>query len=128
MKESLAHLLNDPRSLDLDVAATSETKVSRKHALASIFVVYLVFSSFGQSETGGGVTVQLWKSINLRLRAIFLDPDGRVVDLDINGSEGSAFRLVVVYHTSDDGRPDFFRCLETILGTSRALVLVGGLK
>lgn len=43
----------------------------------------------------------------------------------MNGSEGDTFRLVAVYASTGAVRSDFFRRLETFLGESRTLVLVG---
>lgn len=45
--------------------------------------------------------------------------------LNMNGSEGNAFRLMVVYATTEPGRPDFFRHLEVFLRMPHTLILVG---
>lgn len=68
------------------------------------------------------------KSFNIEVQAIFLDPDGRLVVLDENGSGGDTVRLVVVYALTETGRTVFFRCLEIFRGISHSLVLVGGLE
>lgn len=78
------HVLNNLRSLDLDFAATSETKISGEHVSAPVFKDYIVFSSCGLSGVGGGVAVLLLKSKDLQVWAIFLDLDGMVIVLDVN--------------------------------------------
>ena len=65
------------------------------------------------------------KGLGLEIRPIFKDPEGKLVVLDVNSSEGGAFRLVAAYAPTGAGRPAFFRRLEDFLGTSRSLVLAG---
>ncbi len=120
------HLLNDLRSLNMDVVAITETRISDTRALAPIFDDFEVHASLSRREMGGGgVAVFFRKSLGLEVRKIFLDPDGKLVVLDVDGSEGAAFRLVAVYAPTGAGRPDFFRRLEPFLGTSRSLVVLG---
>lgn len=61
--------------------------ISQKHALESIFQDYEEFWFCGHMRTGSDVEALLQKS--------FLDPDGRLVILGMNGSEGGTFRLSV---------------------------------
>lgn len=68
-----SHSFNDLRSLDLDVVATSEARITGKHALASIFEDYDIFSSCGQLEASGGVVVVFWKFLDLQVLVIILD-------------------------------------------------------
>lgn len=63
------------------------------------------------------------KYMDLTIRSIFLDQEGKSVVQDVTGSEGHTFRLVV-YASIGVGLPDFLRRLETFLGTCRSLVLV----
>lgn len=86
------------------MAALSEIRISRKRALTSIFKDYEVFSSCGLLGASDGVVVLLWKPLNLQAWVIFLDLDGRVVVLDVIGSESGTFRLVVVYAPTEAGR------------------------
>lgn len=79
------HLLNNLRSLDLDVATISETRISGKHDLASILMLWSI-------GVDNGAAVLFQKFLDLQVRANFLDPDGRVVILNMNGSKDSAFR------------------------------------
>lgn len=51
------HLLNDLRSLGLDVFAIIETNISGKYALASIFEDYTIFSSCDLPGASVGVAV-----------------------------------------------------------------------
>lgn len=88
-------MLNDLRSLDLDVVAINETRISNVRPLGPIFDDYEIFSSCGLSEVGCGEAGLFHTSLNLEVKAIFLDLGGKLV-LDVTGSEGSVLRLVVV--------------------------------
>lgn len=67
----------------------------------------------------------LRKSLDLQIQIIFPALDGRLVFLDVNGSENGTFRLLAVYVPTGADRPDFFRHLEAFSGMSHSLVLVG---
>lgn len=58
-------------------------------------------------------------------KAHLLEPEGKLVILDVNGSNGGDFRLVVVYAPIVAGQPEFIRRLEVFLSTSLPFVLVG---
>ena len=107
------------------MVAISETRISEAHSFAPIFDDFEVYASLSRPGSGGGVAVLFRKGLDLEVWTIFLDPNGKLVVLDVRNSEGSAFRLVAVYAPTGAGRPDFFGRLEPFLGTSRSLVLVG---
>lgn len=48
-----------------------------------------------------------------------------IVVLDMNSSDGGAFRLVAAYASRGTERPAYFKRLNTFRGTPRTLVLVG---
>lgn len=50
---------------------------------------------------------------------------GRLVVLDVNSSDDSAFRLVATYAPTGIVQFDKFMRLESFLGKSRTLILVG---
>lgn len=87
------HLLNELRPLDLDVAAIRETWISEKHAQASIFENYAIFSSCDLSGACGGVALLLWKYLDLQELAISLDSHGREVVLEVNSSGGLSLQM-----------------------------------
>lgn len=118
-------MFDNLKSLDLDVAVISETRISRKHTLEFIFEAYEILSPCGLSGTSSNAALIFWKSFDTQVQIILLNPDGKVVALNINGSEGGTFRLVATYIITKTGRSDFFRRLETFLRISCTLVLVG---
>lgn len=110
-----SHLLNDIRSFDLDVKAINETRISMKYALVTIFKDYGIFLSSALLGTEDSVAVSFQRSLGIKARADFLEAVSR---LDVNGSEGDAFRLVAIYGLTGAGMPDFFRHRKAFLATS----------
>lgn len=91
-----SHLHNVLRSLDLDVVFISVIEISGKQALASNFKGEEVFLFCCLLRSSGDVATLLWKSLNLQVRAIFLDLGGRILVLGVNDSENIC-RVVSVY-------------------------------
>lgn len=50
------------------------------------------------------------------MKAFFLDPEGKLVVLDLNSSDRGAFRLVAAYAPIGAGQSDYFERLEVFLG------------
>uniref|UniRef100_A0A0L8HAZ2 Uncharacterized protein n=1 Tax=Octopus bimaculoides TaxID=37653 RepID=A0A0L8HAZ2_OCTBM len=48
----------------------------------------IYFSPCLPNMGGGGTAVLFRKSLNLKVRPIFLDPEGRLVVLDVDGTNG----------------------------------------
>ena len=90
-------LLHDLRSLGIDVLAISETRLSDARRFCPIFGDYEIFASPSLPGMGGGVAVLFRKPLGLEVRPIFKYPESKLVVLDVNGSEGGAFRLAAVY-------------------------------
>lgn len=65
------------------------------------------------------------KPLDLQIRYMFLESVCLLVLLTVNGSEGGAFRLAVVYAPTGAEWLDILSCVDTFLGTFRTLVLVG---
>lgn len=64
------------------------------------------------------------KGLDLKIEAVFLDPEGESIVLDVNGSDSGAFKVVAVYAPTGAGWSVYFKCLEVSLETSRILVSV----
>lgn len=88
--------LKDLRSLNLVVKAISETKIARKYALVIVSEDYEL-SCCGLLRVCGDVAELFRKSLVLKVKAIFLDPNGWLVVPDVNGGQSSTFSLVAVY-------------------------------
>lgn len=78
-----------------------------------------------QGRGGGGTVMRTRKSLDLKIKSIFIDPVGKLVVLDVNSSDGDVFRLVASYVPTGVGRSEYFKRLEVFLGRYRILVLVG---
>lgn len=63
--------------------------------------------------------------LDLEVQTIFLDPEGKLVVLDVKSNESVTFRFVAVYASTRAGQSGFFRRLEVLDGTSRSLIFVG---
>lgn len=50
-------------------------------------------------------------------KTMFIDPDGRLIVLDVTFKSVKSFRLVAVYVPSGSGQTNFFRDLDNFLGT-----------
>lgn len=97
------------------MAVFNETGISVTHRGMSIFDEYESIPIFYLSRLSGWVAMLLQKSLDLRVRVIFFNTEGKLVILGVNGSEGYVFKLVDVYTTREDGRSHFFRRLETFM-------------
>lgn len=97
-------LLNDLRSLDLNVVAVSETRISGAHDLVSIFDDYEIYASFSRPGMEGE-----WRCCRKasKFRRSSWDLEDKLVILDESDSEGSAFRIVVVYARKRAEQPEF---------------------
>lgn len=74
---------------------------------------------------GGEVAVPFPYYLYLKMKAFILDLASRLVVLGVNGSEGGALGLVVVYALTKTRSSVFFKYLEIFLGMTHSLVLVG---
>lgn len=90
----------------MDIIAVSETRIfdTRTQAPCSTTIR---FFHVRQPETRGEVAVLFRKDLDLEVKSIFRDPDRKLVVLDVYNSEDSVFRLVAVFTTTVDKRPDF---------------------
>lgn len=78
------HLLNDLWSISVDIAAISEGKLSYPWNLATYFAGYEIFMPPSYPErSGGGTVVLFWNSLYLKVKVVFLDPERRLVLLDV---------------------------------------------
>lgn len=59
------------------------------------------------------------KSRDLETRSVFVDPEGNIVVLDVNSSDGGAFRMVTVYALTGAEQTNYFKHLKFFLRTSR---------
>lgn len=58
------------------------------------------------------------KGVDVEVRKIFLEPDGKMVALKkLSNGEGGACRLAAMSVSTGVGQPDFFRSLEGFLRT-----------
>lgn len=55
------------------------------------------------------VVVIFWKGLNLKIKIIFLDPDGKMRVLDVSSSDEGAFRPVATYALTGEGQSDYFK-------------------
>lgn len=65
------------------------------------------------------------KDLDLKIKAAFLNPEGKLVVIDVNNSDGCAFKLVTAFAPTGAGQSGYFKRLCVFLGMSRFLVLVG---
>lgn len=72
---------------------------------------------------GGGGNVVLFRGgLDMKIKAVFLDSEGKLVVLNWNGSDGGAFKLLAPIEA---GQSDYFKRLDIFLRTSRTFLLVG---
>lgn len=92
------HLLNN---LSVDVTVISETNLSVPLAFISHFTGYEIYLSLGL--LGGWYCCPFPEMFGFENKAIFLDPEGWLVVLDVISSDGTAFRLVAAYAPTGAG-------------------------
>uniref|UniRef100_A0A0L8H7G3 exodeoxyribonuclease III n=1 Tax=Octopus bimaculoides TaxID=37653 RepID=A0A0L8H7G3_OCTBM len=119
-----ACFLHDLISHRINVAVITESKMKGPEAFSPLLNGYDKFIS--PSRRGGaGVAVLIKKNLDFQIRAVFLDPEGRLVVLDVTHESKQSFRLVAAYAPNGQRQSDFFRNLEYFLLTSKTIVLLG---
>lgn len=65
------------------------------HRTSSPFVVdtRFFYLCVGQENSSSNTVVFFQKGLDLKIKAVFRDPEGKLVILDVNNSDGGAFRL-----------------------------------
>lgn len=64
---------------------------------------YKIYLSLYQPGIGSGTAVLFRRGLDLWIKTIFLNPEDKLVALDVSGNERGAFRLVAVYATAGRG-------------------------
>lgn len=88
--------LNNFRAHRIDVMVVTGTKLNNSRALSLLLVDYEQIMSPCQPGGKGDVVVLSRKSLGLQVCTVFIDPESRLVVLDMTDS-GNSFRLVGVY-------------------------------
>lgn len=101
----------------------TESKLSDSHAFSPLLEGYEKLISPGCSGRGG-VVVLLGKDLNLQVCPVFLEPEGRLVVLDVIHNGKQSFRVATIYALMGGGRADFFKNLKRFLVKLKALVFV----
>lgn len=120
-----SHLLNDMRSLSVNVAAISEYSSQRTSSSFSIDTRCFFISLCQPRWNGSGTVVLFRKDLHLKIKAIFFDLEGKSVVLYGSSSNGGAFILVTAYALTEAGRSDCFKRLEDLPRTFLTLMLAG---
>lgn len=115
------YLLNNLMSLCVDVATIGESKLSDLRYLITFFGGYETFLFLFRPGKGGGTLKLFRKDLGLKIKAVFLDLEGNLVDLGVNSSDGGA----AYSPTGGAELSNYFKRLEVFLGTSLNLVFVG---
>lgn len=98
------HLKNYQKSLSVDVATISESRLSDPRDLIPLFSRYEMFLSLCRSRAGsGGIEMLSRKSLGLKMKAVFLDPHSKLVVFDMSSSDNSVLRLVAGYVSTGQG-------------------------
>lgn len=105
----------------MDSIDASETSISDTRDFARVFGDYEFYASFSGPGMGSEMAVLFKKSLDLKIRTIFQDQEGKLVVLDTSDSEDIAFIPVAVYVPTGARLTDFFRRLEVFIGTSHFL-------
>lgn len=77
-------LLNDPKSLDSSVIAASEARIYDTRDRALIFDDYETYAYLSRLGMGG-LQSSLGEGCFSKVRKIFLDPESKLVVLDVKG-------------------------------------------